>query len=464
MRFPTKLFGKSSFTLTLVYFGLCLLGVLLSTQIYTTNTLMKMMYVVISSFVFFFLAEGLMREKLSGSKDKPGKEEELSLRQAKDKAEQSNRAKSVFLTNMSQEIRTPMNGIVGMTDILALTKLTEEQKEYLEIIKYSSSTLLAILNDIMDFARIEAGNFKLDKSDFNLKDLINQTCKSLEPNAKKKKLEMNISIDSKGKYEVCGDPLRMKQVMVNLLSNAIKYTDSGKIDLSLQPEKSTTGKVVYKLIVKDTGIGIAKDRLKNIFDSYSVSNKSEQVTLKGRGLGLTIVKSIIDHMGGKISVESSQEDGTEFTCILPFDSVSEKKTKAKGKEGTADKQVRSTLSILVAEDNFVNQRLVKELLRRQGYKVDIVDNGLKLFEAMEKSKYDVILMDVQMPVMDGLEATSIIREIERDTGGHIPIIGITAYSMKADRDKCIEAGMDDYLAKPFSKEEFYKKIERFASK
>lgn len=464
MRFPTKLFGKSSFTLTLVYFGLCLLGVLLSTQIYTTNTLMKMMYVVISSFVFFFLAEGLMREKMGTGKEKVSKDEELTLRQAKDKAEQSNRAKSIFLANMSQEIRTPMNGIVGMTDILALTKLTEEQKEYLEIIKYSSSTLLAILNDIMDFARIEAGNFKLDKTDFNLKDLFNQTWKSLEPNAKKKKLELNIKIDGKGNYEVCGDPLRMKQVMVNLLSNAIKYTDSGKIDLSLQPEKSTDSKEVYKLIVKDTGIGISKERLKNIFDSYSVSNKSEQVTLKGRGLGLTIVKSIIDHMGGKVSVESSQEVGTEFTCILPFDAVSEKKTKTKGTTVTTEKQVRSTLSILVAEDNFVNQRLVKELLRRQGYKVDIVDNGLKLFEAMEKSKYDVILMDVQMPVMDGLEATSIIREIERETGGHIPIIGITAYSMKADRDKCIEAGMDDYLAKPFSKEEFYKKIERFASK
>ena len=232
MQTPNSFFGKPSFTLSLVYFGLCLLGVIFSFQFYSSNIWMKVVFVVLSTLIFFFIAEGLLRERESKeSKSMPVKEKEKLLDE-KERAESSNRAKSIFLANMSQEIRTPMNGIIGMTDILSLTKLTEEQKEYLDIIKYSSSTLLAILNDIMDFARIEAGNFKLDKVRFNLKDLMNQTFKVMEASAKKKKLEMNVSI-SKDDYEVCGDPLRMKQIMVNLLNNAIKYTEKGSIDIDI---------------------------------------------------------------------------------------------------------------------------------------------------------------------------------------------------------------------------------------
>ena len=424
---------------------------------------MKVVYVVLSTLIFFFIAEGLLREKRGSVSKGVNPKERESLLNAKEKAESSNRAKSIFLANMSQEIRTPMNGIIGMTDILSLTKLTEEQKEYLDIIKFSSSTLLAILNDIMDFARIEAGSFKLDKVRFNLKDLMNQTYKIMEGNAKKKKLEMSINVSDDDDYEVCGDPLRMKQVMVNLLSNAIKYTEKGSIELDVTLESKGDKRAVYIVKVKDTGVGIPKGRIDDIFETFASENKSEKMTYKGKGLGLAIVKSIIDHMHGKISVTSKVDQGTEFVCTLPFD-LQEDEVTIIAEIKKPEKTKKEKLKILVAEDNFVNQRLVKELLRRQGYNVDIVENGLKLFEIMEKSKYDVILMDVQMPVMDGLEATSIIREIEKETGGHIPIIGITAYSMKADRDRCLEAGMDDYLAKPFSKEEFYKKIERFANK
>ena len=462
MQTPNSFFGKPSFTLSLVYFGLCLLGVIFSFQFYSSNIWMKVVFVVLSTLIFFFIAEGLLRERESKeSKSMPVKEKEKLLDE-KERAESSNRAKSIFLANMSQEIRTPMNGIIGMTDILSLTKLTEEQKEYLDIIKYSSSTLLAILNDIMDFARIEAGNFKLDKVRFNLKDLMNQTFKVMEASAKKKKLEMNVSI-SKDDYEVCGDPLRMKQIMVNLLNNAIKYTEKGSIDIDISQKSKSDKNTICVIRIKDTGIGIPKEKIEDIFESFATENKSEKMTYKGKGLGLAIVKSIIDHMGGKISVQSKVDQGTEFVCVLPFD-LEEEKSEPVADIQKPEKTRKAKLKILVAEDNFVNQRLVKELLRREGYNVDIVENGLKLFEIMEKNKYDVILMDVQMPVMDGLEATSIIREIEKETGGHIPIIGITAYSMKADRDRCIEAGMDDYLAKPFSKEEFYKKIERFATK
>lgn len=462
MKPPTSFLIRSSFTLTLVYFGLCLLGVIFSSQFYGTNTLMKVLYVLLSTGLFYFLAEGLLRERSgNGSKSLPKNEKEALLK-AKEKAENSNRAKSLFLANMSQEIRTPMNGIIGMTDILSLTKLTEEQKEYLEIVKYSSSTLLAILNDIMDYARIEAGSFKLDNVKFNLKDLVNQTCKVMEGNVKKKSLEMKVSISGKDNYEVCGDPLRMKQVMVNLLSYAIKHTEKGSIEMNMSLDTKDEKKAVYVVKVKDTGIGIPKEKIDEIFDAVVDENPSEKMTYKSKGFGLAIVKSIIDHMGGSISVDSKVDKGTEFTCVLPFD-LEEKTKDVPKKAAPAQKEIKAKLKILVAEDNFVNQRLVKELLRRQGYTVDIVENGLKLFEIMEKNKYDVILMDVQMPVMDGLEATSIIREIERETGGHIPIIGITAYSMEADRDRCIQAGMDDYLAKPFSKEEFYKKIEKFAN-
>jgi CheY-like chemotaxis protein len=342
--------------------------------------------------------------------------------------------------------------------------MNKEQKEYLDIIKFSSTTLLAIVNDIMDLARIESGKFKLEKTNFNFEHLIKNSCKIMEADARRKNIEFRSHCDNLHSKEVLGDPLRVNQIIINIISNAIKFTEKGKVEITVSSELDY-GKINYFISVKDTGIGIAPEMREKIFEAFTYKDPLGKMTYTGKGLGLAITKCILDSMGGTINIDSEIGKGTTVKCELPFECIEvAEDSENTSSESTVGKH-EGKVSILVAEDNFVNQRLVKELLERKGYEVTIVDNGLKIFDAMEKKKnFDVILMDVQMPVMDGLEATSIIREIEKESGGHLPIIGITAYSMKADRERCIESGMDDYLAKPFTKDEFYKKIEHFIYK
>ncbi len=393
------------------------------------------------------------------------KNREIELTKQKKKAETMNDAKTQFLANMSQEVRTPMSGIIGMTELMFLTNLTKEQKEYLEIINFSSSTLLAIINDILDFSRIETGKLKLETIEFNIRDLIYKTCQILDFDARKKKLSLKLNVQDKIKYNIIGDPLRINQIIINLLKNSIKYTEKGSIDINLTETLSENDKVRLLFEVKDTGIGFPKETLDNLFINISNSDYTPDLEYKGTGLGLAIVKHLVGMMNGELKVESKVGIGSVVTFELLFDkSKLADKTPKVGVEKKAVVKKDDTVKILVAEDNIVNQRLVKELLMRKSYNVVIVENGLKIFDAMEENRFDIILMDVQMPVMDGLEATSIIREIEKGTGKHTPIIGITAYSVKADKEKCLDVGMDDYLSKPFVKEEFYKIVEKYIKK
>jgi Signal transduction histidine kinase len=429
----------------------------------------RLLLVVTTSFVFYFLADYILRSREKAEDErllsarKLSEDKVIELVDNKNKAESANKAKTRFLTNMSQEIRTPMNGIIGMTDLLSMSELTEEQQEYVDIIKTSSTTLLAIVNDIMDFVRIEMGKFKLDSYEFDFREMVESTCKILKNDVDKKRLTLEINVDESD-YIVIGDPLRTKQILINLFTNAVKFTEKGTINITVSKIERNIPQTIILLSVKDTGIGIPEDELSDIFEPKVYDTNDLKMTYKGKGIGLALIKNIIKIMGGDLRVRSEVDIGSEFICELQFQKPHhDYKLKPKEVEVITVKPKKKT-SILLAEDNYVNQRLVTELLSKRDIEVDTVENGIQIFDKLEKKKYDMILMDVQMPEMDGLEATRIIRGIERDTGGHIPIVGITAYSMKADRERCLESGMDDYLTKPFNKDEFFKKIEVYTQK
>lgn len=374
-----------------------------------------------------------------------------------------NSKKNKFLSNMSQEIRTPMSGIIGMTELLMLTNLTKEQKEYLDIINFSSSALLAIINDILDFSRIESGELKLESIEFDIAELIRKTVKILEYDAKRKNVTLELNISENINYKVVADPLRLNQILINLIKNSLKHTSKGKVTVNFRENSKTEGISNLSLSVSDTGMGMSD---KNIFSFYGDVDKngkvilSEEFSYDSGGFGIPIIKHLVYLMKGEMYIKSKEKTGTDITINLPF-KIAGEHTIISHESKTEVKSKTRQVKILLAEDNIVSQRLVKELLSRKNYEVTIVDNGLKIFDLLEKNEYDLILMDIQMPVMDGLEATSIIREIEKESGNHIPIIGVTAYPVKADREKCLSVGMDDYLSKPFVKEEFYAVLERY---
>jgi len=388
------------------------------------------------------------------------KSNEMALVAATQAAESASQTKDLFLAKVSHEIRTPLTTIIGFGELLEDTDLTPEQKKYLAAINSSGSTLASLIDDVLDLSKVEAGKLALNLKDFSLHALIRKLVATQAQQIEEKGLQVNISIDSDIPDLLIGDSLRIQQVFLNLLCNAIKFTEKGEINISAAVVEKTGLRVLLEIAVEDTGIGISADLQEHIFEPFAQILNPSRPNCVGSGLGLTISRSLAGLMGGSIRVESREGIGSTFHLLVPLQSKGNNLSDKALTEKESPLWSDPVLNILLTEDNPVNADFIKTVLKNMGHVVTVAENGKVALDTLNAKTFDVALMDIQMPVMNGTDALSVIREQEKITGNHLIVIALTAYALVGDKEKYLKMGFDGYLSKPFRTNELIDEMVR----
>lgn len=415
-----------------------------------------------------------LREQLESAQRELAERRQASemIVRAKAEAEAASACKSDFLAMMSHEIRTPLHGILGMNELLLSTPLSDKQREFTEMAARSARMLLDIINDILDLSRIESGMMHLSEEAFSIRELVKDVVGFFSAIAADKQLELKSIIGPGIPNQVWGDPGRIRQILVNLVGNAVKFTDHGVITIGVEVCEVSTGEYGFRFRVQDSGIGITPEQATCIFDKFRQADGSITRRFGGTGLGLTISKRLVEMMRGDISVESVPGKGSTFTFEIRLNRVKDLEAMISNAmeyrmieepaldKGSAMTQV-GNLRVLLVEDNPSNQAVILEMLNKLGCKAELVENGNEAVEVVIRKKFDIVFMDCQLPGISGFEAVREIRQVEKQQDRHTPIVAVTAYAMATDRQRCLDAGMDDYLAKPVGLEEVREVLTRF---
>ena len=384
----------------------------------------------------------------------------LKLQKAKEIAEESLKDKNDFLNNLSHEIRTPLNAIIGFVDLLLESKLSTEQRDQLNTVKNSGKTLLYLVNDVLDFAKLESNKLSLEEIPFNLHKRLNEVIKLLKVKADEKNISLDLDINQNTPKYVLGDPVRVMQILLNLIGNSIKFTNEGFVILSVKQISETKETTKISFEIKDTGIGIASNKINKIFDVFTQAKKDTARIHGGTGLGLAIVKKLVTLFNGSINVTSKYGKGSTFTVTIPFKKDVKNKIDNNNNQSIIEYKPLK-LKVLLVEDNKTNQLLAKTRLERWECTVDVADNGIEGVKKAQQSLYDIILMDIQMPLMDGFEATRIIKNEISERVSKTPVIAMTAFTSNDDFKKAVKAGVNDYVFKPFKPEDVYKLLKKY---